>query len=101
MTRLNPIPAIDAAPIFCARCAVELLPGAGDFFRITIEAVADPSPPILDDQESAGAIRRKIERLLAQLEDLSAQEALDQVYRRMTMHLCGRCYPTWIESPAG
>jgi hypothetical protein len=32
---------------------------------------------------------------------LSAQEAMDQVYRRLTIHLCATCFRSWIESPAG
>jgi hypothetical protein len=94
-------PAADPAPIFCDRCTTELHPGSGDFYRVTIEAVADPTPPDVPAEESAGDLRRKIEDLLAQTEGLSAQEALDQVYRRLTLYLCGPCYRQWIENPTG
>jgi hypothetical protein len=87
--------------IFCARCAAELRPGAGDFFQITIEAVADPHPPIVEDDADEQRLRRAIERTLAELSDMTAQEALDQVYRRLVIHLCKKCYPPWIENPAG
>ena len=43
----------------------------------------------------------EIERLLARLEGVSEQEALDQVYRRRTLHLCGPCFRRWIENPTG
>lgn len=87
--------------IFCARCALELRPGAGDFHQITIEAVADPYPPILDLDSDEKQLRRAIERTLAELSDMTSQEALDQVYRRMVIHLCRKCYSPWIENPAG
>jgi hypothetical protein len=84
--------------LLCARCLAELVPGSGDFYRITIEAVADPTPPSGDDIP-AEELRRRIEDILEQLEDVSEREALDQVYRRLTLHLCGPCYRRWIEDP--
>jgi hypothetical protein len=32
---------------------------------------------------------------------VSEQEALDQVYRRLVLYLCGPCYRVWIEDPTG
>ncbi len=87
--------------VFCARCAAELHPGRGDFFRVTIEAVADPSPPEFTADDMARDHRREIERLLRQLEGVSGQEAMDQVRRRLTLHLCGPCYRVWVEDPTG
>jgi hypothetical protein len=86
--------------IFCARCSAELHPGRGDFFQVTIEAVADPSPPVVDDADPE-EIRRGIENVLRELNDLTAQEAMDQVHRRLVLHLCGTCYRDWIENPVG
>jgi hypothetical protein len=91
----------DETPLFCARCAVELRPGRGDFYRVTIEAVADPAAPEIDEDVSAEELRRRIEELLSQLEGVSSQEAMDQVYRRRTLSLCGPCYRRWIEDPVG
>jgi hypothetical protein len=82
----------------CKRCAVPLQPGAGNFIRITIDAVADPSQPILADASPA-ELRRQIEQLLAQVAGLSEQQALDQVYRRLIFYLCGPCYQLWIANP--
>jgi hypothetical protein len=90
-----------SAPVFCARCAAELHPGAGDFFQVTIEAVADPAPPIVPDPADPRATRRQIESLLKGMSELTAQEALDQVYRRLVLHLCNPCYRSWIDNPAG
>lgn len=87
-------------PSFCARCTAELHPGTGNFYRVFIEAMADPSPVIATEQ-SPEEIRRHTDELLAQLQDISAQEAMDQVYRRLVLYLCGKCYRQWIENPTG
>lgn len=89
------------SPLFCAGCTRELHPGAGDFYQVTIDAVADPSPPVVEGGESAAELRRQLEELLAELKDLSAREALDQVRRRLVLHLCVPCYVNWIENPVG
>jgi hypothetical protein len=91
----------DEVLLFCDRCATELRAGIGDFYRVVIEAVADPSPPMVSGDEGSADLRRKIERLLEQMKGLSAQEAMDQVYRRVTLYLCVRCYQPWIENPLG
>jgi hypothetical protein len=90
----------DRAPLLCARCGVALRPGSGNFYRISIEAVADPSPPDLPDLDPAD-IRAQIEQALARLRDVTEQEALAQVIRRLTLHLCGPCYRRWIDDPTG
>jgi hypothetical protein len=94
-------PAVLAEPLFCARCSAELQPGAGTLWRVTIDAVADPWPPAVTGEETAKDLRAEIEQLLAQMEGLSAQEAMDQVHRRLVLCLCGPCYRYWIENPAG
>jgi hypothetical protein len=85
--------------LLCARCLVELAPGCGDFFRITIEAVADPTPPAGEEDIPPEKLRRRIEDVLMELQRVSEREAMDQVYRRLTLHLCGPCYRRWIEDP--
>ena len=88
--------------LFCHRCGLTLQPGRGDFYVVRIEAFADPTPPDFSDDE-AGDVNpaAEIDRLLEQMQDLSEQDLMDQVYRRLTIHLCGSCYRTWIENPAG
>ncbi len=93
---MRPDPALS-----CSHCGATLHPGRGDWYRVTIEAVADPSPPAFTAEELAEDPRPQIERLLARLEGLSEQEAMDQIYRRVTLHLCLRCYRGWIEDPVG
>ena len=88
----------DNAPLLCARCAVELRPGTGDFYVVRIEAVADPSPPRFSEEDLRHDHRTEIERLIEQMRDLSEQ-LMDQVYRRLLLYLCGPCYRQWIEDP--
>jgi hypothetical protein len=92
---------VDPTPLLCARCTAELEPGTGVLYRVTIEAVADPTPPTISAANLDTDIRKRIEELLQQMQDLSAQEAMDQVYRRLTLYLCGPCYRHWIENPTG
>lgn len=87
-----------AGPVFCARCAAVLTPGRGDFYQVTIEAVADPASPILD-LPGPGALRDRIEALLAELAAVSEREALAQVHQRLLLHLCRPCFARWIENP--
>ncbi|MHC4982014.1 MAG: hypothetical protein ACYTF6_02460 [Planctomycetota bacterium] len=87
--------------LFCHKCGAELSPGAGNFYVIRIEAFADPTPPSLAEDFADFDVSAEIDRLIDQMRDMSEQELMDQVYRRLTIHLCGRCYGDWIENPAG
>lgn len=91
----------DNAPLFCDRCLKSLTPGKGDFYVISIEAIADPTPPTFDQADFERDLRKEFKELVEQLEDLSAQESMDQVHRRVTLFLCGPCYRDWIEHPVG
>jgi hypothetical protein len=89
----------EPAPLFCDRCTVELTPGTGNFYRVTIEAVADPTPPAITDEGLEADVAEQINELIDRLQSISAQEAMDQVYRRLTVYLCTPCYRNWIEHP--
>ena len=82
----------------CLRYGKELLLGRDSCFLVEVEAMADPSPPIISAEE---VTRQQIEGLIEQMKDLSPQEAMDQVYRRLCFYLCGSCYRPWIENPTG
>jgi hypothetical protein len=88
-------------PLFCDRCMVQLHAGRGNLYVVKIEAIADPSPPEFTAEDLSRDHRREFERIIAQLENLSAQEAMDQVFRRLTIFLCEACYRDWIENPTG
>ncbi len=91
----------DDWPTFCNRCSKELTPGTGDFYVVRIEAVADPTPPEFSEEDLQRDPRAELDELLEQLRDVSEREAMDQVYRRVTIHLCTPCYRKWIENPTG
>jgi hypothetical protein len=91
----------DDAPLLCSRCLKSLLPGRGEFYVVQIEAIADPSPPEISPSDLARDYKADWRAIVAALADTSPQEALDQVYRRMVIHLCNACYAEWIENPAG
>ena len=88
------------SPLFCHRCSVELEAGRGQFYVVRIEAFADPSPPVISSEDLKRDHSCDIQRLIENVGDLSSQEAMDQVYRRLTICLCNTCYVSWIEDPA-
>jgi hypothetical protein len=91
----------DELPLCCDRCAAELKPGQGSFYVVRIAAFADPTPPDFSADDLMRDAKAEIARLVDELGELSAQEAMDQVYRRLVLYLCGPCYRRWIEDPTG
>jgi hypothetical protein len=93
-------PSAEAAPLCCARCAVALQPGRGNFFRVTIEAVADPTTPSFSAEDLAADVRQQIERLLATAGPVRAGSAGAGL---SAPHLppLHPCYRTWIDNPTG
>jgi hypothetical protein len=85
-------------PAFCHRCGAQLTRGDGSLYFVRIEAFADPEvilPEAPDDS------RAEMERLMEEASRRSEAELMDEVYRRLTITLCARCYHQWIENPAG
>lgn len=78
-----------------------IAPGADDFYLVSIVAVADPSPPIITEEDLARNVQVEINRLIRSMHHLNEEEAQDQVFRRVSFRLCGTCYRQWIEDPTG
>ena len=93
--------AANDAPIFCHRCALQLSPGDGRTYIVHIEAMADPTPPIIKQEDLDQDFDKEAQILGEQLSGLSQQELADQVHRRLTLSLCISCYEQWIENPTG
>jgi hypothetical protein len=91
----------EPTPLLCHRCGCDLRPGEGNFFVVRIETWADPTPPNITSEDLAADVSAEIDKLIEQMRGMSEQELMDQVYRRLTIHLCGACYKTWIENPTG
>jgi hypothetical protein len=91
--------------LLCHRCGCDLQPGEGNFYVVRIEALADPTPPRFDHNDLQGMtgweIDAEINRLIDDMKELSERQMMDQVFRRLTLHLCRRCYEPWIENPTG
>lgn len=87
--------------LFCSRCCTKLTAGDGDFYLVHIQAMADPTPPSFSEEDLQHNPREEIRLLLEKMRKLSAQEAMDQVYRQVILYLCGPCYRQWIENPVG
>ena len=85
--------------IFCHRCGQQLTPGDGNFYVARIEAVADPTPPPFGPDSDSEDFNRRFGELMEEISRYSEGELMDQVYRRMTIHLCRLCYQNWIEDP--
>lgn len=93
------MPAAHDNNFICHRCAGLLTPGEGNFYVVRIDAICDPSPPLLDEHEPVEGFAAEWERLLDEMRGMSERELMDQVHRRMTIHLCGTCYRSWIDNP--
>jgi len=87
--------------LICHRCGSDLEPGEGRFWIVRIDAVCDPSPPRIDSTESLESLAADYEALLAEMADRSERELMDQVHRRMVLHLCAACFNVWYERPVG
>ena len=55
---------------------------------VRIGAVADPVPPIFTEEDFAIDFDQEFQRLVEQTRDFTAQQAMDQVYRRVVLYLC-------------
>ena len=92
---------MDYPPLLCHRCGEELRPGEGNFYVVRIEAFADPTPPTISSEDLQRDIESEIDRLIREMNNLSDQEIMDQVYRKLTIYLCNACCQEWIEDPTG
>lgn len=88
------------SPLLCHRCGAELSPGRAEFYVVKIDAFADPTVTITEEDLQRD-IRAEIKHLVETMSHLSEQEAMDQVYRKLTIYLCNACYREWIENPTG
>jgi hypothetical protein len=87
--------------VVCHRCGTPREPTGPVFYVVKIEAFAEPDEPAIRADDLARDFERELRELLEQARDLSERELMDQVYRRVTLHLCPACYQQWIEDPVG
>jgi hypothetical protein len=87
--------------LFCKRCSKEVHQGRGDYYLVRIDAVADPDPPVITEEDFDLDVGAEIERLIRRMNDLSEEELERQVHRRKAIYLCVPCFNRWIENPVG
>jgi hypothetical protein len=92
---------VNTAGLLCHRCGATLTPGKGSFYVVRIEAFADPTAQEITAEDLLHDPGAEIDQLIEAARETSAAELMDQVYRKMTIHLCWPCYRRWIEDPAG
>ncbi len=89
------------AAFYCKRCSMEVHPGRGDYYLVRIDAVADPQPPIISQEDLDQDVRAEIERLIGLMKSMSEQQLERQVFRQKVIYLCVPCFNRWIENPVG
>jgi hypothetical protein len=89
------------ASLACSRCGVAVGLGRSECYLVEIRAVADPFPPVFNDDDLSRDAEKEIGRLLARLRKLTERQLMNQVYRRKLFCLCNACYAGWIENPMG
>ena len=85
--------------LHCHRCSMEVHPGRGDYYLVRIDAVADPQPPIITQEDLDQDVGAEIERLIRRMKSMSEQQLEHQVFRQKAIYLCVRCFNGWIENP--
>ena len=56
------------------RCSKEVHPGRGDYYLVRIDAVADPQPPIITQEDLDQDVGAEIERLIRFMKNMSEQQ---------------------------
>ena len=60
--------------LHCKRCSKEVHPGRGDYYLVRIDAVADPQPPVITQEDLDQDVGVEIERLICLMKGLSEQQ---------------------------
>jgi hypothetical protein len=87
--------------IVCHRCGALMDEGGPLFYHVKIEAYPLPIVPPLTLEDLERNFDEELARLIEEARGMSEQELMDQVYRRLLLHLCPSCYLRWIENPTG
>jgi hypothetical protein len=85
----------------CRRCQQEVHPGRGDYYLVRIDAIADPEPPVITEEDLDLDVGAEIDRLIRRMEGLSDRQLEHQVRRQKAIYLCVPCFNRWIENPVG
>jgi hypothetical protein len=72
----------------CERCSKEVHPGRGDYYLARINAIADPQPPVITQEDLDQDVGAEIERLIRIMKNMSEQQLERQVFRQKAIYLC-------------
>ena len=85
--------------LLCKRCSKEVHPGRGDYYLVRIDAIADPEPPVITEEDLELEVAAEIDRLIRLMKGLSERQLEHQVHRQKAIYLCVPCFKRWIEDP--
>lgn len=84
----------------CALCGRPL--AAGVFFVVRIDVFADPAlPPASAGELAATDFKAELADVMNELKHLSADDAMDDVYRRFEYAVCKGCQRRVLANPLG
>ncbi len=85
--------------IACDRCGKGLLIDSNVRYEVTIEVKAAYDPMELTGEDLEKDLDEELQKTIDRLEGVSEEEAKEQVYKKMTFHLCPSCQREYIEEP--
>jgi hypothetical protein len=85
--------------LHCERFTKVVHPGRGDYYLVRIDAVADPQPPIITQEDLDQDVGAEIERLIGLMKSMSERQLERQVFRQKAIYVCVPCFNRSIENP--
>lgn len=85
----------------CDRCGRGLLLDAPVRYEVRIEIKAAYDPLEITDEDLERDLEAEMKKILIELEGVSAEEAQDQVYRKLAFDLCATCRRPYMKNPLG
>jgi hypothetical protein len=84
-------------PLYCDGCGKEVHGGRGDYYAVSIVAVADPMPPVITDEEREADVSREIRRLIERLKGRKAEDLANEVVEEVSLRFCLVCFADWMD----
>ncbi|MGA2498109.1 MAG: hypothetical protein ABSH20_10225 [Tepidisphaeraceae bacterium] len=89
-----------ADAVLCNLCGRKIPPHA--HYLVRIEVFADPSMPVLSqDEVDALDFDKTLSELLAEMNVMSADDLMDQVHRHFEFTICRACQIRFLANPLG